>query len=150
MDGRSLALAMALALGAGPVAPPEPDAVLVAVAADIEALGATHPALAAFRAASHLDVAGARIDYAYRTHDPARTGGWTAGVPEPDADGLWFHIDVHEPTSTAQIHTQPMVEPLCLGGRRVSFLVLAGERLEGVAGEFRAILGRRGVVPCPG
>jgi hypothetical protein len=70
-------------------------------------------------------------------------------VPNPDADGLWFHIDVHDPASTAQIHTQPMVEPLCLGRRRVSFLVLEGADAGAVGGELRAILGRHGVSRCP-
>lgn len=137
----------------GPVPACDPDtdpatAFLRAVAADIEALAASHPPLADFRAATHFDAAAQRIDYAFRTHPPAGSGGWTAAVPNPDADGLWFHLDVHDPASTAQIHTQPMTEPLCLGPRRVSLLVLEGAATPPVAGLLRASLERHGVRRC--
>jgi hypothetical protein len=144
-----LTLFAMLAAGASAGPPTGPAAILRAIAVDIEALGARHPALAAFRAGEHLDGAQVRIDYAWHTHAATQPGGWTAGVPNPDADGLWFHIDVHDPASTAQIHTQPMVERLCLGNRRVSFLVLEGDRAMPVAGELRRILERHGVVRCP-
>jgi hypothetical protein len=153
--GTWLLLAVAFALAAcrsgGSPAPDAPNgaAMLRAVALDIEVLGTRHPPLAGFRAATHLDPAQARIEYAFRTHAAPRTGGWTAGVPNPDADGIWFHIDVHDPASTLQLHTQPMVEPLCLGGARVSFLVLEGERAAPAAAELRRILARHGVVRCP-
>ena len=144
-----LLLASMLAGGADPGVAPDPVAVLRAVAIDIQALGATRPQLAAFRVDEHLDPARARIDYAWHTHAAGHGGGWTAGVPNPDPDGIWFHIDVHDPASTAQIHTQPMVERLCLGAAHVSFLVLEGEKAEPAAGDIRQILDRHGVVRCP-
>jgi hypothetical protein len=147
--GSFLGLAMACtATGSGDALPPDPAATLRAIAADIEALGATRPQLAAFRADTHLDADAARIDYAWRTHATHHAGGWTAGVPNPDADGLWFHIDVHDPASTAQIHTQPLVERWCLGDAAVSFLILEGERTEPVAGALRGILESHGVRGC--
>lgn len=117
--------------------------------ASVEALGASRPQLAQFRADEHLDAAQARIDYAGHTHAATHAGGWTAGVPNPDTDGIWFHIDVHDPASTAQIHTQPVVERLCLGTARVSFLVLEGDQVEPAAGELRRTLERHGVRGCP-
>ena len=151
-EGFALLLAAAFAscaAGAGPEPPADPAAVLRAIAVDIEALGASHAQLAAFRAADHLDAAQSRIDYAWHTHAAPKTGGWTSGVPNPDPDGIWFHIDVHDPASTLQIHTQPMVERLCLGTAHVSFLVLEGEQAEPAADDLRRILGKNGIVPCP-
>jgi hypothetical protein len=146
--GLVLAAALAACAAGGGAPPPDPASVLRAVATDIEALGARHAQLAAFRAADHLDLAQARIDYAWHTHAAARTGGWTSGVPAPDADGIWLYIDVHDPASTLQIHTQPVVERLCLAGARVSLLVLEGDQVDPAAGELRRILERHGVRRC--
>jgi hypothetical protein len=99
--GLVLAAALAACAAGGGAPPPDPASVLRAVATDIEALGARHAQLAAFRAADHLDLAQARIDYAWHTHAAARTGGWTSGVPAPDADGIWLYIDVHDPACGA-------------------------------------------------
>jgi hypothetical protein len=124
-------------------------ATLTAIAQDLDALGATYPALVDFAPATHLDVAALTITYAHRTGPPQGRGGWTAGVPHPQPDGVWLRIDIHAADSTAQVHTQPMTAPLCLGARRVSFLILEGERIRPVAGAIDAILRRHGVGACP-
>ena len=95
----------------------------------IEALKIRQPALADFSAAKNLDADNQKITYAFHTHAAPARGGWTSGVPNPDEDGIWFYIDLHDPASTAQIHTQPMGPKLCLGGQHVSFLSLAGDRV---------------------
>ena len=147
--GLVLVAALAACAAGGGTPPPDPATVLRNVAIDIEALGASHAQLAAFRAGEHLDAGQARIDYAWHTHVATRAGGWTSGVPNPDPDGIWFHIDVHDPASSLQLHTQPVVERLCLGKARVSFLVLEGEQAEPAAGELRRILEKHGVTRCP-
>src|SRR5688572_7769079 len=93
--------------------------ILKAVALDIERLKGDFPQLQDFSAARNLRAGPPGIGYAYRTHAPARTGGWTSGVPHPDVDGIWFHIDLHDPDSNLQLHAQPVTAALCLGESRV-------------------------------
>jgi hypothetical protein len=129
--------------------PPDAARRLAAIARDLDALGARYPQFAAFSPKSHLDVAGLRIDYAFHVGPPSGGGGWTGAVPQPARDGVWLHIDVHAPDSTLQLHTQPMTAPLCLGDRRVSFLLLEGGRTRPVGERIDAILRRHGVRDCP-
>lgn len=122
---------------------------LASIAGDIENLNRTHPQLKEFSQHKNMNARTLSISYAYRTHEPARTGGWTAGVPNPDEDGIWFYIDFHNPASTAQIHTQPMsVAPQCLGNMRVSFLILEGSKTSPVSGPIWQVLRKHGVAKC--
>src|SRR2546430_2279464 len=73
---------------------------------DIAALRTTYPKLADFDAARAFSAAQLTLTYDFHTHAPEARGGWTSGVPNPDADGLWFYIDLHDADSTAEIHTQ--------------------------------------------
>lgn len=122
--------------------------VLKAVAADIESLKSDFPQLRDFSAATHLRAEPPSISYGFRTHEPARTGGWTSGVPNPDADGVWFHIDLHDPHSSLQLHTQPMTVPLCLGESRVSFLMLEGRETRTLYGPIWSALAKQGARKC--
>jgi hypothetical protein len=117
------------------------------IGADITTLKSTYPQLAdfAYVGANTLQL---EIDYSFHTHQPERRGGWTSGVPNPDADGVWFFIDLHDADSTAQIHTQPMTAPLCLGDKRVSLLILEGTQTKRLSGALGAILQRHGARPC--
>jgi hypothetical protein len=145
-----LLLAAVAACAHGTAPPRSPDAdTLGAIARDIERLQPDFPQLEAFSAARNLDAATLQITYAYRTHAARHPGGWTAGVPNPDDDGLWFLVDFHDPASTAQLHTQPMTGPaLCLGDKRVAFLILEGAKARPVQGAIHAVLVRHGVVEC--
>ncbi len=115
------------------------------IAADIAALAPEHPQLADFDVSTALNVHDLTISYDYRTHRSTARGGWTAAVPNPDPDGIWFHIDFHDPASQAQIHTQPVIEPLAWRDMRVMFLILEGEETRSVSGAIREILLRHGV-----
>jgi len=89
------------------------------------------------------------ITYAFRTHAPEKHGGWTSGVPNPDDDGIWFFIDFHEASSTAEIHTQPMTgPPMCIGAKRVSFLILEGKATSPAYGAIWKVLRAQGVKDC--
>lgn len=127
-----------------------PDAeTLASIATNIESLKDKHPQLKEFSRQKNLSAKTLSISYAYRTHEPRRMGGWTSGVPNPDDDGIWFHIDFHDPASTAEIHTQPMtVAPQCLGNMRVSFLILEGAKTKPAAGPIWRVLRNHGVVEC--
>src|SRR5439155_16106696 len=81
--------------------------VLKSVARDIAALKSSYPQLRDFSATKNVNLDDFMISYQYHTHKFKGGGGWTAGVPNPDDDGVWFHIDFHDANSTAQIHTQP-------------------------------------------
>jgi hypothetical protein len=122
--------------------------ILQAVARDIEALKPEFPQLRDFSATAHLDTRSVRIAYAFHTHAPEKRGGWTSGVPHPDDDGVWFHIDIHDPDSTLQIHSQPMTAPMCLGDKRVSFLILEGQKTDSLYGPIWSTLARQGAKAC--
>ena len=155
MDGIGKALAAALAsltfgLSAG-VAPAQAQdrfSILKAIAMDIEKLKTGFPQLRDFSAATHLHAEPPSISYAFHTHAPARTGGWTSGVPNPDPDGVWFYIDLHNPSSNVEVHTQPVTTSLCLGESRVSFLLLEGRDTLSLYGPISSALAKQGVREC--
>jgi hypothetical protein len=120
---------------------------LQAIARSIEALKSDYPQLAEFSASAHSDVDGLKISYGYRTETPARTGGWTSGVPSPTEGGVWFYIDIHDPDSTAQIHTQPVVPRYGLKDKRVMVLVREGPNTRPLEGALVRILREHGVRP---
>lgn len=118
---------------------------LAGIAVDIERLKPKFPQLRDFEASRHFDPDRLIISYDYHTHAPGHRRGWTSGVPNPDDDGLWFFIDVHDPGSMAQIHTQPVMPKLTLGEMRVAFLILAGAKTASVYGSLLSILQKHGV-----
>lgn len=124
-----------------------PSEWIQAVAADIEKLAGDYPQLADFDASEHADVESLTISYGYHTHQPQGRAGWAGAVPNPDPDGVWFHIDLHDPASTRQIHTQPVVEDLRYGELKVMFLILEGEDAKPVSGALHALLDRHGAHP---
>jgi len=140
-------LALAAALAAAPIrAASDAPRLLADIARDIAALKRTFPQLAHFDPKVYAGATS--ISYSFHTHEPARSGGWTSGVPAPDDDGMWFYIDMHDPDSTAQIHTQPMTAPLCLGALRVSFLIQEGARTRPLSAEISRILQQHGAGGC--
>lgn len=123
--------------------------ILMAVAREIVQLARRYPQLNLFMADTHTSADALRIVYAYRTENPRGGGGWTASVPNPKPDGIWLFIDVHDPDSTAAIHTQPVTPPRCVGAKRVSFLLLDGAETRSPKDAIEAILSRHGIGPCP-
>ena len=119
-----------------------------AVSQDIMKLKKEYPQLSDFSPAKHTESEKQKVSYGYRTHRAEHAGGWTSGVPNPDPDGIWFHIDVHDPKSTDQIHTQPMTAPVCFGKDKVSFLILEGTGTKSVSGEIWKILEKHGAKQC--
>ncbi len=143
-------LASAL-LAAGSAAATESDyaTTLRRIAQDVEALKRDYAQLESFSVQENLDVDTLTVSYAYRTHKSARSGGWTAGVPNPNDDGIWFRVDFHNPDSVAQIHNQPAAPfPRCIGRKRVTFLILEGVDTKSVAAAIAKILERHGVAEC--
>ncbi len=118
------------------------------IARDIADLKRSYRQLEDFSISENLKVDEYKTSYGYHTHQPERRGGWTSGVPNPDEDGIWFYIDFHSPSSTAQIHTQPVTLPYCIGDMRVSWLSLEGAKARPVGGVIEAILRKHGVVEC--
>lgn len=114
---------------------------------EIEKLKTTFPQLEEFSGA-HVNVDRLTISYSHRTHEPERSGGWTSGVPHPDPAGIWFHIDLHDASSTAELHTQPMSAPVCLGDWKVTFLIREGSETNSVYAAIWKILADHGVEEC--
>ena len=88
------------------------------------------------------------IDYGYRTHSSTVRGGWRAQVPEPDADGVWFHFGVWDPSGTArhdQINTQPAFSVFALGEMNITVLILDGAPKGRLAEALMALLRRHGL-----
>ena len=127
--------------------------ILKGIARDIEKLKSDFPQLRDFSVRKHFKSSQRPVPaivYSFHTHAPKPTGGWTAGVPNPDRDGVWFYIDLHDPDSTAQIHTQPETMSICLGDKRVSFLSLEGAGTKSLDPAIREILRKHGVHQCRG
>jgi hypothetical protein len=123
----------------------EPDypGALRAIANEIEALKGEYPQLRDFSASASVDATRLAIDYSFHTHRPAPTGGWTSGVPNPDDDGIWFHIDLHDPGSNAEVHTQPKVSTRTrAGGKQAYMLILEGEKTRRAESRLWAIVKR--------
>ncbi len=119
------------------------------VARDIESLNKEFPQLKKFSAARDCDEERLTIGYAHKTHRSERRAGWASGVPNPGPDGIWFYIDLHEPGSMAQIHTQPaFLNPICFREMNVMFLILEGKETRDVAGRIHAILEKHGATVC--
>ena len=116
-----------------------------AIARDIKELAGEFPQLREFSPGEHCDVEGLTISYGHKTHDPTGRGGWTAAVPNPDPDGIWFHIDFHPPDSTRQIHTQPVVLDRRYKDKKVMFLILEGEQTAKVSARLDEIMTTHGV-----
>jgi hypothetical protein len=118
------------------------------IADDIAGLKEAYPQLQDFSVAKHLQADNYVIGYSYHTHEPPRRGGWTSAVPNPDPDGIWLHIDFHDPDSRTQLHTQPIVAPYCVGSMKVLFLTLEGAGTKSVEGAIWGILKRHGIEEC--
>jgi len=118
---------------------------IMKVSEDISKLKQKYPQLVEFSPEWHVDTTNFKISYGYHTHKSHRSGGWASSVPNPDPDGIWFYIDLHDHNSTAQIHTQPVTgADLRVGDKRVAFLILEGTKTESIAGEISSILKRYG------
>lgn len=116
------------------------------IADDIEKIARQYPQLANYRAVDQRECA---IHYEHKTHEPTARGGWSAAVPAPDPDGIWFYIGIYDPDgpeASAQIHTQPAVPSWWLGERKVMFLILEGDKTTPAAGAIMKILERHGLV----
>jgi hypothetical protein len=116
------------------------------IAGDIEKLTRQFPQLTSYRAVDQHDCT---IRYQHKTHKPTTRGGWSAGVPQPDADGIWFYIGVYDPNgpeAQSQIHTQPVVPNWWIGSRKVMFLILEGDKTTPAAGAIMKVLERHGLV----
>jgi len=118
------------------------------IARDIAALKPGYPQLAQFEPTVHGGSSQPAISYDFHTHAAPQAGGWGSMVPNPDADGVWFYIDFHDPDSTLAIHTQPVIAAQCIGAKRVSVLILEGSQTRKLEGEIQKILRHRGVGRC--
>jgi len=118
------------------------------IAEDIEALKNQYPQLINFNSAINVDTVNLSISYEYKTHISNQLAGWLAAVPNPDDNGIWFYIDFHSPDSQAQIHTQPLMPDLCIGDKKVAFLILEGQKTQSIREHLNKILNNCGVGKC--
>jgi hypothetical protein len=145
----ALALLVALSTSARAASEYDYAATIKAIASDIAGLRTDFPQLREFSATQNVLFDRLAVDYAYRTHRHRGSGGgWQAQAPNPDDNGVWLYIDFHDAGSRAQIHTQPMTPALCLGDKRVTFLLLEGDRTKPLGEPVGAILHAHGVKPC--
>lgn len=108
-----------------------------AVSDKIIKLKESYPQLKEFSMDMHVDPENLRIEYSYHTHQSEHRAGWTSGVPNPDPDGIWFYIDLHEKNSTAQIHTQPVTGiSFEFSGKDICFLILEGSETKSIYSEI--------------
>ena len=118
------------------------------IALEIEALKKDFPQLKNFFS-KNIDENKLVISYGYSTYRSKSLAGWTKGVPNPNKDGIWFHLSFYDPKSDKQIHTQPIVHiPTCIGKKRVSLLILEGEETKSLSLPIWKILRKYGVYDC--
>ena len=133
--------------------PPEPDAALAeairSIGRDIAGLKPAYPQLAEFDAERNVHAASLLISYNHKTHRATVPGGWRAQVPNPDPDGVWFHIDFHPADSRSQLHTQPFTGRFVFRDQNVSYLMLEGTRTKSLHTAIWNILRQNGVVSLP-
>jgi hypothetical protein len=115
------------------------------IAESIEALKGEYPQLAGFSVEEHFYPDRLTIAYDHRTYWPRRRAGWAGSVPNPHPDGIWFHLDFHDPGSTSQIHTQPVVPKRRYGEKQVMLLILEGKDTRSLQPALDRILQRHGV-----
>jgi hypothetical protein len=124
------------------------------IASDIEALKPRFAQLSEFdSSAKKYFVMGGfsscRIGYTYHCHRSSRRGGWSTLVPNPDPDGVWFHVglwDESDPSeSMSQINTQPSIPRWHIEGQKVTYLILEGEKSTPLSGEIFQILKNHGL-----
>jgi len=133
--------------------PPQPASQVKAITAigkDIAALKTKFPQLAEFSVSRDVQSRKLLIEYDYHTHESRDAGGISALLPNPNRDGVWFRIDFHDPASTLQIHTQPIVPPYCFEDKKFFFLILEGKRTNPLENALWTIFLRHGVKLCPG
>src|SRR5215472_6018921 len=148
--------------GTPDTAPANQVKIITAIGQDIAKLKAKFPQLREFSVSKNVLSERLIIRYEYHTHiyqigGSSRSNPWTGSRArawrEPDDDGVWFYIDFHDPASTDQIHTVPTLgwpgkPPDCFEDKKVSFLMLEGNKTSPVSGEIRKILHRYGVKLC--
>ena len=151
---RTVAVVLTVVLGAcagrgtdEAVPAPSYESTLRSIAQSIEELKGEYPQLSEFSASAHCNGEQLRIDYAYRTVAPQRTGGWTSGVPSPTDQGVWLFIDFHDPDSKLQMHTQPLVPRYRLRGKEVMVQLLEGAGTKTLDGKLARILVDHGARP---
>lgn len=113
------------------------------IAHDIQGLKARFPALVNF---DEANVDACQISYSYHLSEKPLSGaGWGAGVPAPQADGLWIHLSIWDEHAehNSQLDTQAMTPRLMLEGRRVTFLMSEGKHTN-LSAEIHAILRKHG------
>jgi len=119
------------------------------IAKDIGLLKDKFPQLKEFNVSNNLDKESCKLRYEYRCHRSNYRGGWTSGVPNPDQDGIWFYIgiwDENDPTeSLAQINTQPLILKGYIKNRRVTFLILEGDKTSKISPDIYRILENHGI-----
>jgi len=136
-------LVMVSLLGGPRTQAAEPDyrKALQAIDRQLAQLGREFPQLLDYAKTRNLDLDQLVIGYAFHTHRPQRRAGWTSGVPNPDDDGIWFHIDLHDPDSQAQIHTQPVTFTKAKLGKKIAFLLmLEGGKVKSAEGRIWEII----------
>ena len=118
---------------------------LCAIAKDLERSKSDYPQLRGFSARGHCDAQRLVISYEHDCDPPQGGGGWSGATPAPRPGGIWLHLDFHDPSSTAQIHTQPIVLPRYYGDLDVMLLLREGEATSSIGAELEAIMARHGV-----
>lgn len=122
-----------------PVPPTEAEAAEIAcatIARDLIALRRRYRALASMRAV--VEDGECTFSLAYHVGAPAGGAGYAGGIPVPQDDGVWFHLELYDPTgpnAMSQVNSQPVLPPWWIGARRVTWLARSGARATVVDGK---------------
>ena len=142
-----LATLVAACTRPSPAAPAHSDESCRTIAADLELLRPEFPALVELRASTAMK-RDCVIEYGWHVGAPAGHGGWSAQVPRPERDGVWFYVGLYDPhgaEANDQINTQPALPTWWVGTRKVTFLISEGERARGIGDAILEVLRRHGM-----
>jgi hypothetical protein len=128
---------------------PAYETALRGIAEAIEALKPEYPQLAEFSLERSFGAGQLTIAYFYRTGPPDRHGGWTSGFPKPADDGLALSIDLHDPKSDLQMHTQPAVPLFRFRDKAVMLLMVEGSATRSLRVPLLRIFEQHDVRPVP-
>src|SRR5215472_9961075 len=142
--------------GTPDTAPANKVKIITAIGQDIAKLKAKFPQLREFSVSKDVLSERLIITYEYHTHiyqigGSSRSNPWTGSRarawPEPDDDGVWFYIDFRLGPKDPTLGW-PGRPPDCFEDKKVSFLMLEGNKTNPAKHEVEEILKRHGVKPC--
>lgn len=110
------------------------------IAKEIESIKSEFPQLIEFEVSKNLN--NCKIDYQYKCHNVDRPGWRNI---DPDPEGIWLYIELWDENNPSQINTQPFLPKQYIKDKRMTFLIIEGEKTNSVNKVILEILKKHGL-----